>query len=63
MDKNNRNLSGDNQLSPTYILKLDEEIIWEGKDLKTQLEKEITKHPGRELTVAWKKKEREFLIV
>ena len=47
---------------PHYILKLNDHVIWEGKDLKRQLVRIKKEHIGGKLSIAWKT-DREFLIV
>ena len=49
------------EVSPTYVMKLDNEVIWEGKDLKRQMEKIKKDNPLKRVSIAWKS-DQEFLI-
>lgn len=48
--------------SPIYVLKIDERIVWQGKDLSRQLKKARKDNPHGKITITWTS-DREFLVV
>ncbi len=49
------------ETSPTYIVKLDNQVIWEGKNLKRQMEEIEKENPLKRISIAWKSNQ-EFTI-
>jgi hypothetical protein len=45
----------------SYIIKLDDRIIWRGKNLKSQIKRVKKKNPNNKISIIWKS-DQEFLI-
>jgi len=45
-----------------YVIKVDEKVIWEGRDLTKQIKKVKSENPQGTIAIAWKSN-KEFLIV
>lgn len=45
----------------SYIIKLDDRIIWQGKNLKSQIKRVKKENPNNKISIIWKS-DQEFLI-
>ncbi|MCP4631616.1 MAG: hypothetical protein GY855_01725 [candidate division Zixibacteria bacterium] len=62
MDKKKLSLGKKPEISSFYVMKIDDEVVWEGRDLKHQMTRVKKQNPKSKISIMWKT-EKEFLIV
>ena len=46
-----------------YIIKVDDDMIWEGLDLQSKFQEIMNKFPNRKISVSWVPTKEDILIV
>ena len=46
-----------------YVVKVDDDVIWEGLDLQSKFQEILTKFPNRKISVTWAPTKEDILIV